>query len=72
MLEGELPGGSEVVDTGVKGVGGRSGWEGCSALGRCSVVRIVLLKFLGLALPAAWLLGGALGRGVGVEICSVG
>jgi len=57
------PGGREEVDTGVKGVGEGSGWEGCSTLGRCSVVRTVLIEFLGLAPPAAWLLGGAMGRG---------
>ena len=62
----------------MKGVGGGDGWKrkenwvGCSTLGRCSVVRTVLIEFLGLAPPAAWLLGGALGKGVGVEICSVG
>ena len=71
MLEGE-PGGRERVDTEVKDLGGGSGWEGCSTLGRCSVFRTVLIEFLGLAPPAAWLLGGALGKGVGVEICSVG
>ena len=66
MLEGE-PGGREGVDTEAKDLGGGSGWEGCSTLGRCSVVRTVFIEFLGLAPPAAWLLGGALGRGGGME-----
>ena len=63
MLEGEPPGGREGVVSEVKDLRGGSGWEGCSTLGRCSVIRIVLIEFLGLAPPAAWLLGGALGRG---------
>ncbi len=40
--------------------------RGVSTLGGCEVFRLVLLKILELAPPAAWLLGGAMG---GVTVC---
>ena len=69
-MEGDPGGRGEEVSAVVQGQGRGDGWEGeenwlgCSTLGRCSVVRIVLIEFLGLAPPAAWLLGGALGGGM--------